>query len=360
MSAQDQLLAVATWLRGRYETAPAVELPMLASVIAYLETLAALEEQGQTEQGQPEVAEAVAPAPPTMPAEGERPRRQTGTFSETAWGGLVTTDGGTTVRIPYSVVAASGMEHGDRVQLTPRSDGTDHFFFTRSGGKAPVAPSGVSEVVAAIQRGPRGFCAEIDGRRVNVRPATPHLPDFASGDIVSLRYSAEELEKPAGCAYVVRVHAQDPDTQRPKGQTLRRRVRRSARPVPLEPAPPVEPPAPPATPGSLPRVLVVGGHAQNHLHFRRALETVAAVDWCPGSRLTRSLRARVATAPAIVLVTQHMSHNVSEYVMRALRSTNRPYIFARSANHTGLTRQVVEELLPQLQGDGEPGATGPQ
>gem|GEM_PF-5553917 len=348
-----------------------MELPLLASVIAYLETLAAHEEEIQPEadgdsqpvvpalpppsdQQAPVLAESASPVAATDAA---RPR--IGTFWETPWGGLVTPEGGSAIRIPYSVVAAAGMRHGDQVSMTPLDDGSDHYFYTRTGSKANVAPSTVREIVGVLRQGGNGWQADIDGHPVVVRAAVPYLPELADGHIVSLRYDPEELQRPTGCGWVVRVHDNASRTDSP-AIAVRRRVSGQRRTVAAAtPAAPSDdaPDEPIATPVTLtpqlPRLLVIGGHAQNHLHYRQALQVVAAVDWCPGTRLTRSLRGRLEAAPAVVLVTQHMSHNVSTYVMRVLRSTNRPYIFARSGNHTGLARQVIEELLPQLNPDVE-------
>jgi len=352
MSPSDQLLAVSAWLRGRYESAPAVELPLLASVIAYLEALAAqeAEDAGRTALD----AAAAEPADPeALGDDAPDPRRQFGTFRETGAGGVVSTAGGTELQVPYSVVSASGMRHGDRVAMTPKDGRAGHFFFVPCGPSLDPPASPVRELVGLVQQREHGLAAEIEGRMVAVRRALPYLPRLAAGDVVTLRYVSEELRQPAGCAYVVRVHADRSAAPPPLGQRRRVVPRRAGlglpkpAPVPQEPRGAVGQAPGPET-GLLPEILVIGGHDRNRLRYREALAGVARVDWSAGTRLTKSLRGRLETARAVVLVTQHMSHPVSDYVVGVLRATNKPHIYARSGNQSGLARQVVQELLPQI------------
>lgn len=341
MSATDQLWAVSTWLRARYESAPTAELPLLASVIAYLETLATLEGEREGSATEPEPAE---PAQEPRP-EPEAPEVRHGTFHETAWGGTVFVDDGSPVRVPYSVVAAAGLCHADRVRLTPRNDSSGHYFFTREGPQAPVPPSTVREVVGLVGRRGNQWQAEVEGHVARIAPATPHLGPLRPGSVVTLRYCPEELEAAHPYAYVVRIHpdngfeapAPAERTHRPlHRRTVLRRGSLQSSPLTGE------------MPTRLPRILVIGGHIRNRPRYNQGLAGLAEVQWRGGTRLTKSLRAVLDSAPAVVLVTQHVSHPVSDHVLAVLRATGKPYILSHSQNRSGLVRQIIADLLPQL------------
>ena len=317
----------------------------MASVIAYLETLATLEGE---QEGSATGSEPGEPSPEAR-LEPEAPEVRHGTFHETAWGGTVLVDDGPPVRVPYSVVAAAGLRHADRVRLTPRNDASGHYFFTRefTGDRpqAPVPPSTVREVVGLVGRRGNRWQAEVDGHMARIAPATPHLGPLRPGSVVTLRYCPEDLEGAHPYAYVVRIHpdngSEPPAAAERTHRPLHRRtvLRRGS----LQPAP-----LPGDAPTRLPRILVIGGHTRNRPRYNEGLAGIAEVQWRGGTRLTKSLRAVLDSAPAVVLVTQHVSHPVSDHVLAVLRTTGKPYILSHSQNRSGLVRQIIADLLPQL------------
>lgn len=351
----DQLLAVSTWLRGRYESAPAAELAMLAAVIAYLETLAervdapgrggaAADETDATPDGEGSDRPG-ASEPHWSQALGEGPETR-GVFRETAGGGTVTDEAGDVRELPYVVVEAAGLRHGDCVRIRPQGDLTGNCFYTRTGATAPVMPSRVREGVGVLARRGHHLSVTVDGRVMRAAAAHPRLGGLHDGAPVSVRYDLDSSQQSDAVAYVVRVHDSSASPGPPAGhRTLRPlRVAEGVAPASEAVAPTIAVPAE----GSLPRILIVGGHPRARLHYGEAMSHVAQVEWVHGQRVTPSLRRRVETARAIVLVTQHMTHPVSHYIMRVLRETHKPSIRARSQNHSGLARQIVQELLPQL------------
>ncbi len=354
----EQLLAVAAWLRGRYESAPPAELAMLAAVIGYLETLAEQAAPSQAPEGEEEDPQAGPAVQPhwSQAVDGGSPLR--GVFRETAAGGTVTDETGEVRELPHVVVAAAGLRHGDRVGIRPLDDPRGNCYYTRTGATAPVGPSRVREGVGVLSREGPHLRVAVDGRILRAVAAHPHLGALNDGAPVSVRYEPETSGRADPVAYVVRVHeaAQAPAVPA---------VRRSLRPLrPAEETAAMGEAAGPAaaTPveRALPRILIVGGHPRARLHYGQAMDGVAHVEWVHGQRVTPSLRRRVETARAIVLVTQHMTHPVSNYIMRVLRETHKPCIHARSQNHSGLARQIVDELLPQLDADAAPPPPGPQ
>lgn len=342
-SRAEQFLATAALLRERYECAPALELPLLASVIAYLEAVADQERAR---------AEALAPpeAAPPLPVEAPpaAPESVPGTFRETGWGGEVLRDDGGRERIAYSIMQAAGLRHGDRVRLHPKAGDPDHFRCVRTGETVALDPARVEERVADLRGDEGRWQAMIGDRLVRVRRA--RQMQLHPGDVVSLRYDAAELDGREGVAWVTAVHDVPPreasaPARRGAGRALR--LRRAG----LRSAPASAPPEDGAAGPPPVHLLIIGGHERARLQYRSALQTlagVAAVDAVDGTRLTRSLKDRLAHAQAVILVTQHMSHTVSDYVTAQIRTQDIPYVWARSQNRSGLRRQVEEQLLPLL------------
>jgi hypothetical protein len=268
---------------------------------------------------------------------------------ETGWGGEAHLDGGGRERIPYSTMGAAGLHHGDRVELHPKGAG-EHYRFVRTGETVPLDPPRIRERVADL-RGEEGSWRVMIGDRL-VRARRARQLRLRPGDVVSLRYDEAEMDGPDPVAWVTSVHdvpagAPGPDAPAPRRRTYRLRRRPALLPPPPAAAVPL-------------RLLIIGGHQRARLQYRAALRSLAAVDAVDGTRLTRSLKDRLGHAEAVVLVTQHMSHTVSEYVTAQIRASGIPSIWARSQNRSGLRRQVEEELLPLLRrGDGQRPAPGP-
>ncbi len=351
----DQLLAVTTWLRGRYESAPPAELAMLAAVIGYLETVAEhAQEHHPATAGEHRAAAVPAGAAPG-PHEGWEPHwsqalgeetATRGTFRETAAGGTVTDDAGRVRELPYAVVAAAGLRHGDRVWIRPPREPHGYGYYTRTGATAPVEPSPVREGVGVLASDTRQLRVNVDGQMMRAVAAQRRIGDLHDGQPVSVRYEPSAPERGDAVAYVVRVHdaAESPAPSAVRRSPKPQREAEDAAAAGEAAAPPAAAPLQ----GPKPRILIVGGHPRARLHYGEAMSAVAHVEWVHGQKVTPSLRRRVETAKAIVLVTQHMTHPVSNYIQRVLRETRKPSIHARSQNHSGLVPQIIQELLPQL------------
>ncbi len=261
-SRAEQFLATAALLRERYESAPALELPLLASVIAYLEAVADQERADAEALAPPEPEPPLPPEPPRAPS--AEPPGVLGTFRETGWGGEVLRDDGGRERIAYSIMRAAGLRHGDRVELQPKPGDPDHFRCVRTGEAVPLDPPQVGERVADL-RGEEGrWQAMIGDRLVRVRRA--RQMQLHPGDVVSLRYDAAELDGPDGVAWVTAVHdvpARDSSAPARRGGGRPLRLRRAA----LRSAPAAAPAAGAGGPPPV-RLLIIGGHERARLQYR--------------------------------------------------------------------------------------------